>query len=240
MPLPNVRKIFIPDPGMTMFDIDLASADLRIVAWESGCLLLKQWLAEGKDPYTEVAREYYREPDMKKSDPRRQRFKSLCHATHYLGIARNIASNANIGLTVKEVERVQGWYLDLCPEIRVWQDKVKRQIRETMTFGPNVFGYRSKILKRLENDTYNKGVAWIPQSTVGILINHALINIETNLPSVQLLMQVHDSLVGQFPTNMPFLRDEILKQSEIILPYADPLLIPVGIKTSDKSWGHCG
>lgn len=240
MALPNIRKIFLPDPGYTMFDVDLASADLRIVAWESDCKLLKQWLKEGKDPYTEVAKEYYKEPNMSKGDSRRARFKSLCHALHYLGIPKNIANNANIGLLVIEVERIQKWYFGLCPEIPIWQERVKASVRNTMTFGPNVFGYRSRHLKRLENDTYNKAVAWTPQSTVGILINHALASIDNTLPEVELLLQVHDSLVGQYPSHMPELREAILRACEIILPYeGDPLVIPVGIKTSELSWGDC-
>lgn len=239
MSLPNVRKLFIPDPGMTMFDIDLSSADLRIVAWESNCKLLKEWLQDGLDPYTMVAREYYKEPELKKSDPRRARFKSLCHATHYLGIAKNIANNPNIGLLVHEVERIQKWYYGLMPEIGVWQNEVKRRVRDNMLYGPNVFGFRAPILTRIENDTYNKAVAWIPQSTVGILINKGLLNIEANLPDVQLLLQVHDSLVGQFPSDMQGMREAIVRECEIVLPYADPLLIPVGIKTSAVSWGGC-
>jgi DNA polymerase I len=236
--IPNVRRMFVPDPGNIFFDIDLSSADLRIVAWESNCKVLKQWLNEGKDPYTMVAREYYKEPDMPKSDPRRQRFKSLCHATHYLGIAKNIAGNSNIGLTAREVERVQAWYFELCPEIKAWQQKIIEQIKSTMTVS-NAFGYRYTFLSRLENDTFNKAVAWIPQSTVGILINHALVEITRSLPEVQLLLQVHDSLAGQYPINMPELRESIIRASEIVIPYADPLVIPVGIKTSTKSWGHC-
>lgn len=237
--LPNIRKLFIPDPGHTIFDIDLSSADLHIVAWESGCKLLKQWLREGKDPYTEVAREYYKLPDLKKSDPRRDRFKSLCHATHYLGIAKNIANNPNIGLLVHEVERIQKWYYGLMPEIPIWQNEVKKRTREEMVYGPNIFGFRAPILTRIENDTYNKAMAWIPQSTVGIIINKGLINIESNLPDVQLLLQVHDSLVGQFPSHLEGMEKRIMKECEITLPYADPLIIPVGIKTSAVSWGGC-
>jgi len=236
--LPNVRKLFIPDPGYTFFDIDLSSADLRIVAWESDCKVLKQWLKEGKDPYTEVAKEYYHEASMSKQDPRRQRFKSLCHATHYLGVAKNIAGNPNIGLLVIEVERIQRWYFGMCPEIKAWQERLIKQITETMTVR-NAFGYRHKFLCRLTHDTFNKGAAWIPQSTVGIVINHAMVNIDSNLPEVQLLLQVHDSLAGQYPTSMSYLRESIIEQSRIVIPYKDPLVIPVGVKTSEKSWGDC-
>lgn len=236
--MPNIRKMFIPDDGMTFFDIDLNSADLRIVAWESDCKVLKQWLKEGKDPYTEVAKEYYHESTMQKSDPRRNRFKSLCHATHYLGVAANIAGNSNINLSVAEVVRVQAWYFELCPEIPVWQNRIKDQIRSTMTVS-NAFGYKVKWMKRLESDTFNKLVAWIPQSTVGILINNAMVRIDNDLPDVQLLLQVHDSLAGQFPSHMPELQQAIIDKSQISIPYTDPLIIPVGIKTSTKSWGDC-
>lgn len=239
--LPNVRKLFKPDPGHEMFDIDLSSADLRIVTWESNCRLMKEWFKEGLDPYTMVAREYYHEPAMTKKDPRRQRFKSLCHATNYLGVAKNIAANANIGLSVAEVARVQEWYFKLCPEIKAWQDRIKAEVDRSMTVR-NVFGYRRKIFERKTANTYNEVVAWIPQSTVGILINHAMENIDNNLPLVELLMQVHDSLVGQYPIeDAEQMREAIIKESQIVLPYPeDPLIIPVGIKYSTESWGDCG
>jgi hypothetical protein len=33
---------------------------------------------------------------------------------------------------------------------------------------------------------------------------------------------------------------EILRLSDIELPFPDPLHIPVGVKTSRESWGACG
>jgi len=54
------------------------------------------------------------------------------------------------------------------------------------------------------------------------------------------LLQVHDSLAGQFPTIQ---RDYCLKrmkeEARIVIPYEDPLVIPVGLKTSLTSWGDC-
>jgi hypothetical protein len=47
---------------MEFFDIDLDSADLRIVVWDADCALMKQWFAEGKKPYVEVAKEYFHDP----------------------------------------------------------------------------------------------------------------------------------------------------------------------------------
>jgi len=238
--LPNVRNLYVPDFGKTMFDIDLDSADLRIVTWESGCEWMKDHFRNGRKPYIEVMREYYHNPSMTKSSHPREyaMFKSLCHGTNYLGTAEGIAPR--IGLNVHETQRIQKWYFDLCPEIRKWQDDIKSQVSSNRCV-KNVFGYKTYFFDRIEGTIFNQAVAWIPQSTVACLINRAYVNIMETLPDVEVLLQVHDSLVGQFDT---FRKEkaiaDIVKCSEIPLPYAgEPLVIPVGIATSDKSWGDC-
>jgi DNA polymerase I-like protein with 3'-5' exonuclease and polymerase domains len=237
--LPNVRELYIPDPGKTYFDIDLDSADLRIVTWESGCEWMKDHFRNGRKPYIEVMREYYHNPTMdKKSHPREYAmFKSLCHGTNYLGTADGIAPR--IGLLVHETERIQKWYFGLAPEIRKWQEDIKKQVAGRR-YVQNVFGYRTYFFDRIEGTIFNQAVAWIPQSTVACLINRAYVAIDEQLPDVEVLLQVHDSLVGQFDTwrGDAALR-EIVACSEIPLPYAEPLVIPVGIATSTKSWGDC-
>jgi DNA polymerase I-like protein with 3'-5' exonuclease and polymerase domains/uracil-DNA glycosylase len=237
--LPNVRKLYIPDDNMTMFDIDLDSADLRIVTWESGCDWMKDHFRNGRKPYVEVMREYYHNPSMdKKSNPREYAmFKSLCHGTNYLGTADGIAPR--IGLLVHETERIQKWYFGLAPEIRKWQEDIKKQV-SSRRFVQNVFGYRTYFFDRIEGTVFNQAVAWIPQSTVACLINRAYVKIDDELPDVDVLLQVHDSLVGQVPShNAEQHLDAIVKCSEIPLPYAEPLIIPVGIASSSKSWGDC-
>jgi DNA polymerase I-like protein with 3'-5' exonuclease and polymerase domains len=72
------------------------------------------------------------------------------------------------------------------------------------------------------------------------LINRAYVKIDAELPQVEVLLQVHDSLAGQFPTHLgDWMKDQIVKAAEIELPYDDPLVIPVGVKTSNESWGDC-
>ena len=235
--LPNCRRMFIPDEGMEFWDIDLDSADLRIVAYESDCKWLKQQLREGKKPYVEVAKEYYRDPTITKSHKSYPVFKALCHGTHYLGTPQGLSGR--IGLLVHEVERIQKWYFGLCPEIKRWHEEVEKQVRGRR-YITNVFGYRFHFFDKIEGNVMNQAVAWIPQSTVGCLINRAYEKIDDNLPEVEILLQVHDSLAGQYPAHKGYLKEEIIKQSQIILPYEnDPLIVPVGIKTSMKSWGDC-
>jgi DNA polymerase I-like protein with 3'-5' exonuclease and polymerase domains len=243
MPMPNIRTMFIPDEGMVMADLDLDSADLRIVTWESDCKGMKALFREGKKPYLQVAREYYHDNSIQKKrsdgteDPRYYAFKKLCHATNYLGKAPEIAGQC--GLLVKEVERIQHWYFEMFPEIKRWQDAfVKRCIR-TGTVS-NAFGYKKKFYERIEGNILNRMVAWVPQSTVGILINHAYVNIDHNLPLVDILLQVHDSLTMQWPIQCDGDYAEAVKrEATIVIPYPEPLVIPVGLKMSEKSWGDC-
>jgi hypothetical protein len=55
------------------------------------------------------------------------------------------------------------------------------------------------------------------------------------------LLQVHDSLAGQYPSYLgDWAPRRIVEECSVPLPYADPLVIPVGIKTSNQTWGHCG
>lgn len=237
--LPNVRSIFIPDEGREFFDIDLDSADLRIVTWESSCAWMKKQFALGNKPYIEIMKEYYQNGDMnKKSHPREYAmFKALCHGTNYLGTPQGIAPR--IGLDVKKVAEIQEWYFALCPEIRKWQDDIKKQVSGRRWI-KNVFGYKFHFFDRVAGNIFNEAVAWIPQSSVGCLINRAYVRIDKELPDVDVLLQVHDSLAGQFPIMR---REEhiasIIEAAQVTLPYNDPLVIPVGVKTSTKSWGDC-
>lgn len=240
--LPNVRQLFIPDAGHTMFDIDLDSADLRIVTWESDCAWMKEHFRAGRKPYVEVMREYYRNPAMTKSSHPREyaMFKSLCHGTNYLGTADGIAPR--IGLLVHETERIQKWYFGLAPEIAKWQERIKKQVMR-QRFVSNAFGYRMNIFDKIEGTIFNEAVAWIPQSTVGILINHIWAEIDAHIAEAEVLIQVHDSLVGQFPTvgdaEEAAMLARIIDTAQVVIPYEDPLIIPVGIAHSRKNWGDC-
>lgn len=245
--LPNIRKIFIPDSDHTFFDIDLSKADLRVVVWESDCHEMKAMLAEGRDPYIESAREYYRDPTISKYNPdgteniKYDNFKRFSHGTHYLGTPSGLSQR--IGLTVNEATKTQAWYFGKYPEIKQWQEKFIAEIKRTHRVR-NKFGFVRNYLGRIDDSTFREAIAWLPQSTVGILINKIWLRIweatRRDQALAEVLLQVHDSLCGQFPSAR---REEALacirRAGEVQIPYDDPLIIPIGIKLSDVSWGHC-
>lgn len=244
--LPNVRKNFIPDPGFVFFDIDLDSADLRIVVEEADIPAMREWLADGKKPYVEVAKEYYKDPSITKSHPAYKFFKAFCHATHYMGTPSGMADAVNnnlrvVGLpsmTVTELQKLQDWYFGMFPELKTWHEKIEHQVVERH-YVENAFGYRFHFFDRITKDVLNEAVALIPQSTVACVINRGYKNLHDNHPEIEVLLQVHDSLGGQFPEGLSNGVDIIRESCSIVVPYKNPLVIPVGIKTSALSWGHC-
>jgi DNA polymerase I-like protein with 3'-5' exonuclease and polymerase domains/uracil-DNA glycosylase len=238
--LPNIRELFIPDPGMTMFDIDLDSADARIVAWESDCQWLKKCFKEGKKPYVEIMKEYYQDESKNKKSPEYPMFKALCHGTHYMGTAEGIAPR--IGLDIGVTKKIQDWYLTLNHEIRDWHEEIKKQVKGRR-YVENAFGYRVYFFDKPEGNIFNQAVADVPQSSVACLINRIWDELEQQLPveRLQILLQVHDSLVGQFKTSE---KEKMLASigrigNGIVVPYSDPLYIPMGIVSSEISWGAC-
>ena len=241
--LPNVRKIFVPDEGYTMFDTDLSKADLRIVVEEADERELRAMLAEGRDPYVEVAREFYREPSISKTrsdgspHPKYKIFKSFCHGSHYLGTAQGLAQR--LGLTVKESEATQKWYFGKYPSIPKWHTRVKNFVA-AKHYVENAFGYRRYYFDRIDDALFRQAIAWIPQSTVALYINRIWLTLWERFRFIGVLLQVHDSLVGQFPTIQKDYALACLKEAaQVVVPYPTPLIIPIGIKTSKISWGDC-
>jgi DNA polymerase I - 3''-5'' exonuclease and polymerase domains len=249
--LPNIRKLYIPEPGNMIFDSDLDRADLQVVAYEADEPELKMALKKGVDMHlmnafaitgkeppdldwlVESHPEYERiRAGMKAA---RQRAKMWCHGTNYGGSSRTMA--ANCGISVVESDRAQLLYFGRYPGIKRWHQRVENDLR-TKHCVTNKFGYRRYYFDRVDA-LLPEALAWIPQSSVGIYINRIWKLIDDNLPSVEINLQVHDSLVGQFPIHKAAQckADILALAKQVIIPYDDPLIIPLGIKTSVVSWG---
>ena len=234
--------MFIPDPGYTIIDADLAKADAQIVAWEAGDEKLKQIFREGEDIHTENAIDIFRckrkDVNIGGQNSPRQKAKVGVHAVNYWVKVKTLAAELNI--TIKEADEfIKRWFA-AHPEIKEWQERTWLQLLETRTT-TNPFGFKRYWFEKLNKDTLlPDALAWTPQSTVALVINKGMINLYENCPEVQLLLQVHDSLVFQTLTELlPNLYSKIHKQMLITIPYEDPLTIQVGMKASTISWGDC-
>jgi uracil-DNA glycosylase len=236
--LPNLRRLLIPPPGWSIAEGDLDRADLQVVVWESEDDELKYLLRHGIDIHTANARVIF---GLRESQPvthtQRQVAKTFCHASNYGGRARTVAQHC--GLLVHETELMQARWFGAHPGIKRWHRRTEQQLATSRSVR-NAFGYVRFYFDRIE-ECLPEALAWVPQSTVAIVINKILVALDRYaLDLVKLLLQVHDSLVfafrGDFRTQI---YPKILPHTRVLVPYPDPLLIPVSFKWSDKSWGDC-
>lgn len=251
--LPNIRTMYGPDPGFTFFDMDLDRADLQVVAWEADDPLLKEGLRLGVDMhmlnvYAIIGKEPPPLEELVETHPKywdhrgpfkhlREFAKVFGHATDYLGKSRTVA--ASTGRTVHEIDLAQKAYFGRYPGIPKWHQRIIAQVQKHR-FVENRFGYRWYIFDRIDDQIMPAAVAWIPQSTVGITINRIWSRIYTEVPEVQVLLQVHDSLAGQFPSHRKsYVVPRMQAAAQIVIPYEDPLIIPAGFAFSEISWGDC-
>lgn len=252
--MPNIRELFIPDPGHVITDWDLDRADLQVVVWEADDADLKAALRLGVDmhcmnaadlygisgiPVDELIETHPNYPDHRAriGKTNRDRAKAGVHAVNYYCQGYTLATA--LGTTVREAEAFIAGWLNRHPGIRAWHDRTAQQLSE-QRFVTNKFGYRRFFFDRIDS-VLPEALAWIPQSTVACVINRGLVNLNTNMKyAVQILMQVHDSLVVQLPNHHLHSNLSNVKANlTITIPYEDPLIIPVGCKASAISWGHC-
>lgn len=248
---PNIKTMFIPDPGYTFFDCDLDRADLYTVVWESGEQAFKDALHRGVDMHLLTAFDLLEldiSPDLiiegteshkelkNKYKNERDFSKRFVHGTNYLGSAATMAKAA--GITTAKSAKYQAIYFERHPGIAAWHERVKESLL-TKGYVLNAFGYKFDLFER-SLKYLTEAVAWIPQSTTSCVINRVWVNLYDSNPEIQVLLQTHDSLAGQFPTHL--LEESlaaIQKAGQVIVPYPDPMIIPISTNYSDKSWGDC-
>jgi DNA polymerase I-like protein with 3'-5' exonuclease and polymerase domains len=243
--------MFIPDPGKVIVDADLSGSDAQVVAWEANDEKLKKAFREGKSVHLMngedlLGTEFTQAEGHHKSfgTPKGKMYEALkrfVHATNYLGTARTLHLNPSIGWPLSLCElRQKRWLDDLHPGIREWHRRTEREIYSSRSVR-NQFGYRIVYFDRIDS-LLSQAVAWRPQSTVAEVCFRGALQLRANVPWVELLLQVHDSIVFQIPIHRwgeANTLDTLRRHLEVPVPYPDPLVIQWGIAGSDKSWGDC-
>ena len=254
--LPNLRSTIVPPPGCVYWNCDLERADVQVVAWESDDESLKRMLRDRVDlhlanavelfdikgvPYEECIESHpkYKEHKDRHEQPRHFA-KTFVHLTNYGGSARTCAIKTHS--TVHKSDLMQKRWFELHPGIKRWHQRTMANLQGTRTVR-NKFGYRRVYFDRIEG-VFCEALAWIPQSTVSLVISYVQMEIEDAMNEINadfaIELQGHDSLSGYYSWSVETI---VLPRMEaaskrVIVPYEDPLWIPLELSTSTDSWGE--
>lgn len=214
----SLRSIFVADPGYKFANLDLEQGDSRNVgalcwnlfceedeafagayldACESGDLhtlvtkMVQPNLAWGTAPDREIADlPFYRAKSYRDGS------KALGHGSNYLGKPAHMAKQTKF--PVANVTDFQRMYFSAFPCIPAWHKNVFWKL-ENLGFLESPFGRRRFFFGRPNEDsTRREAVAHVPQSMTADEINIGILNLWGS-NRVQLLIQVHDSILFQYP-----------------------------------------
>lgn len=262
---PNLRFMFVADPGKILCVIDLEQVEARDVGFFIGCLF-NDWAfldnCESGDlhsnncklvwpglPWTgdpkrdrEIAdQQFYREFSY------RDMSKRGGHLTNYFGTAWTMGRSLKIPVNV--AEEFQARYCRGNPSAgiepafpgipRWWQWTAQQlQVNSLLT---TPFGRRRHFFGRPGDDTtLREAIAFLPQSTTADRMNLGLWRVWRHMPQVELLAQTYDSITFQFDERLN--RDEIIQEAlerirvELISPSGRKYVVPGEAKIG-YNWG---
>jgi DNA polymerase-1 len=236
--VPNLRKVLIPDPGYLICESDLAQADAQVVAWEADDQALMDFFIAARTDLSLDLHTTNAEALGLTGPAGRQLAKAGVHATNYGASVPRLAKVLGITKTMAQLF-VNKWFA-AHPAIPRWHERTQDSLNASRSV-TNKFGYTRRYFERPDS-LLPEALAWVPQSTVALVIDKGWANIDRELYShVEVLLQVHDSLVYQIKKRnyTQSLLEHLHQCLHIEIPYDNLLTIPVGISISEKSWGHC-
>ena len=254
-----VRKLFVPDPGLVLLACDLAQAEAMVVAWLAEDIKQINDFLAGKDCHWENAksifsipksREYakkelYKDPFTNQEHPLkffRDLAKTIVHASNYLmgpKMLQTILVRQEVYLEDKVCKQMLLARKMKSPMIGNWQQKTIGILKSTRTLvTPKPFERKRVFRGRLDQSLFASGVAFVPQSTVGEILEEGIQKIHTEMGYVQPLLNVHDEVVVQLKKeDVPQAIKDIRKRLSIPLQiHGRELIIPCDFKTG-PSWG---
>lgn len=221
-----IRGMFIPDDGYEMGYFDLERAESFVVAQITGDPLMLLHHAPGADAHSLLWAAMFNKLVEEVTKTERSLGKSTRHAGNYMEGPRMLkiqinalAHKTGISVTEAQTKVFIDKYRELHPFLLQWWRDVEQELWRSRTLH-NLLG-RRRIFYGHVQSILPEAVAYVPQSTVGDVLNVGLLNMSgTPAPYIQRrklweryeeasrrllelgyqgLMQIHDAIVFQYP-----------------------------------------
>ena len=167
----------------------------------------------------------------------RQVGKVIRHATNYSagpGVVVNL-----LGCPMKEAKEFLSRFHNSCPQLRLWHQSIQKELYKCRSL-TNLLGRTHRFLERWGDELFRSAYSFIPQSTIGDLLNTALIRLYNRYGSILLLcLQLHDAIytlskLGYREENMERMRECMIMP---LMHKGKEFYIDVDFKAG-PSWGY--
>ncbi len=206
------RKIYRSPTGYSFISADYIQAEAVVVAYIINDLQLirmfedsfgksRQYRKENNlDVHRITASQLFGIPIDKVTPDQRQVGKTLRHANNYSAGPGVLA--AKLGIGMKEAKYLMNLYHQRNPMLRIWHQKVQNELRSTKILY-NLLGRKHQFTERWSDELFRSAYSYIPQSTVGDLLNMSLVKIYNNYGDrIDIALQLHDAVYVIVPDHL--------------------------------------
>jgi DNA polymerase-1 len=229
----RIRQAFVATPEHCIVAADYSQIELRIMAHLSGDAGLLTAFAEDRDIHQATAAEVFATPLAEVSANQRRAAKAINFGLIYGMSAFGLAKQ--LGIERREAQKYVDLYFQRYPGVRRYMDLTRQQARE-LGYVETVFGrrlYLNDINARnsaLRQGAERAAINAPMQGTAADIIKRAMIDVDRWLISTQfparLIMQVHDELVFEVPTERS---KELIERVIALMANAATLSIPLKV-----------
>ena len=229
----RIRQAFVAAPQHCIVAADYSQIELRIMAHLSTDPGLLTAFAEDRDIHQATAAEVFATPLAEVSDNQRRAAKAINFGLIYGMSAFGLAKQ--LGIERREAQKYVDLYFQRYPGVRRYMDLTRQQARE-LGYVETVFGrrlYLNDIHARnsaLRQGAERAAINAPMQGTAADIIKRAMIDVDQWLIATQfparLIMQVHDELVFEVPTERS---TELIERVVVLMANAATLSIPLKV-----------
>jgi uracil-DNA glycosylase family 4 len=202
------REMYVPAPGKVLIQADYIQAEAVVVAYLTNDSNLKRIFANHEDLHCFTAATMFNIPveEIAKDSKERKIGKLLRHATNYSAGPAVVAKN--LGVKMNEAKKLLELYKCANPLLATWHIRIQDELNKTRTL-TTPLGRKRRFLDRWGDDLFRSAYAFLPQSTVGDLLNLSIVSLyeDTNLlHPIDIWMQLHDAIYIEVDDNPAAIR----------------------------------
>jgi DNA polymerase-1 len=243
----EARKMYRAAPGYVILCADYVQAEAVVVAYLANDFKLKKLFKDrleakfedkGKfDVHRFTAAHMFGVDVDKVTKEMRQVGKTLRHATNY-SAGPGVVS-AKLGCTMTIAKQLLERYFNANPQLRVWHQSIQNQLREDKVL-TTPLGRKHRFLDRWGDSLFRPAYSYLPQSTVGDLMNQSIVDIyKYEGDWLDMWLQLHDGTYFHVRKDLVekaviVLRKHMMREIEV---NHDTMLIEVDFKAG-QSWGE--
>jgi DNA polymerase-1 len=203
--IPKVaRQIYKAPPGYVFLQADYIQAEAVVVAYvirdevliqmfkQSFGMSREERKANHFDVHLMTAGQMFRLEYDDITPEVRRIGKVIRHASNYSagpGVVMN-----QLDCAMKEAKDAIQQFHNACPQLRLWHKDIQKELNRTRTL-VNLLGRKHKFTDRWGDSLFRSAYSYIPQSTVGDLLNTGLVRLYNRYGSeMHIVLQLHDAI----------------------------------------------